>query len=122
MSTLDGWLDTIANGPDLEKGLCIGNWDLFDDVDLPDEALALCRQCSVQQRCADWSATLSDRELSGVVAGVVRVHPSNRRTKETVWPGITAHRVGANCAPRSGSTASDASCPAVSAGSPSTTG
>ena len=83
MTALDDRLGDIANGPDLEEGLCIGNWDLFDDVDLPDEALALCRQCRVLARCTDWAATLSDRQLSGVVAGVVRVHPSNRRTKET---------------------------------------
>jgi hypothetical protein len=84
VSTLDGWLDAIGNAPDLEHGLCVGNWDLFDDVDLPDEALALCRQCGVLARCTEWASTLSDRQLSGVVAGEVRVHPSNRRTKENI--------------------------------------
>jgi hypothetical protein len=72
VSMLEGLLDAIAAAPPLEQGLCVGNWDLFDNVDLPDAALKLCRQCKVRAQCAEWSAAFDNHTLSGVVAGHVR--------------------------------------------------
>lgn len=73
MSTLAGWLDAIGAGPDLRDGNCIGKWDIFDDVDLPDEALELCEWCPVLQRCRDWVDRLpAAKRPVGVVGGEVR--------------------------------------------------
>src|SRR5271165_187673 len=66
-------LDTIP--PISERGLCVGQWDLWDedaDPGVAEQAVSLCLECPVLGRCREWAATLTNRELSGVVAGIVR--------------------------------------------------
>jgi Transcription factor WhiB len=78
-------LNAIRSAPNLERGLCIGQWDLFDQTDDPgitDLAQSLCAQCPVLARCRSWAATLDNRQLSGVVAGVVRPWEPGSRRKE----------------------------------------
>jgi hypothetical protein len=72
MNRYQNLLSIIAAGPDLERGLCVGNWDVMDDVDLPDAGLKLCAQCSVRPQCLQWSANFDNNQLSGIVGGVVR--------------------------------------------------
>jgi Transcription factor WhiB len=74
---LAGLIEAIHDGvPDLERGLCIGQWDLFDDTEDPaavDQAIELCSQCSVRTRCAEWVNSLTPRRRPlGVVAGEIR--------------------------------------------------
>jgi hypothetical protein len=73
---LDGILDAIASAPDLERGLCVGQFDLFDNTEDPaavELALSLCAQCSVRDQCAEYVAGLSPRKRPiGVIAGAVR--------------------------------------------------
>jgi hypothetical protein len=69
---LAGILDAIAAAPDLSRGLCAWNWDLFDAVDEPaavEKAKSLCQQCRVLAQCAEWSDALPPNALHGVVAG-----------------------------------------------------
>lgn len=76
MSQLAGIIEALRSIPDLEHGLCVGQWDLFDTTDDPaavDQAIELCSQCSVLTRCQDWLASLKpQRRPCGVVAGIVR--------------------------------------------------
>lgn len=78
-------LAAIGNGPNLERGLCVGHpdlWDAVDDPGLADHAAALCLECPVLIDCREWSSELSNRQLSGVVAGVVRPwDPRSTRAK-----------------------------------------
>jgi hypothetical protein len=73
---LAGILEAIAGAPALDRGLCIGQWDLFDNTEDPaavDQAIELCGQCSVRTRCAEYVASLPPRRRPvGVVAGIVR--------------------------------------------------
>lgn len=84
-AALAGILGAIGAGPDLAGARCIGQWELFDQTDDPgmtDRARSLCAQCPVLARCRSWSATLSNRELSGTVAGTVRPwDPRSTRSK-----------------------------------------
>jgi hypothetical protein len=57
---------------------------VFDGANGEDVAAAsaICRQCPEIQRCRDWASGLSERQLSGVVAGEHRewyAHRSLRR-------------------------------------------
>jgi hypothetical protein len=76
MSALDGIIEAIGAALALERGLCVGQWDLFDSTDDPaavDLALSLCDQCKVRARCAEYVASLSPRNRPiGVIAGTVR--------------------------------------------------
>jgi hypothetical protein len=84
VSALDGLLDAIAAGPNLERGLCVSQWELFDDTDDPaavEQATALCSECPVLAVCASWSAGFSANDLSGVVAGEVRPWSQSRKRK-----------------------------------------
>jgi Transcription factor WhiB len=81
---LDAILDAFAAGPDLHRGLCAWQWDLFDSTDDPlavERAVELCRQCPVLTQCAEWSAAYSPHDLSGVVAGQVRPWSPQRKPK-----------------------------------------
>jgi len=86
-TALAGMLAAIGAAPDLRRGLCVGNWSLWDATDDPaivDHCVRQCRRCPVLDRCRDWSATLTHRQLSGVVAGVVRPwSPSSDRQRAT---------------------------------------
>lgn len=72
MIQLDSLLDAISAAPALERGLCVGQWDLFDSTDEPaavEQAIELCGQCSVRARCAEYVASLPPRKRPvGVVA------------------------------------------------------
>lgn len=73
---LDRLLAAIGAAPDLERGLCAWQWDLFDNTEDPaavEQAVELCRQCPALNRCSDWLAGLPPRRRPiGVIAGVVR--------------------------------------------------
>jgi hypothetical protein len=74
-ATLADLLSAIRGAPNLERGLCVGQWDLWDSADDPimtARAVSLCWECPVLPQCGEWAAGLTNRELSGVVAGVVR--------------------------------------------------
>lgn len=75
MIVLDNLLDAIASGPDLKRGRCIGQWDLFDDDDpaAVEQAIELCAGCDVRQRCSDWYFSLPpNKRPVGVCAGQIR--------------------------------------------------
>jgi hypothetical protein len=57
-------------------------FDQTDDPGITDLAQSLCAQCPVLARCRSWAATLDNRQLSGVVAGVVRPWEPGSRRKE----------------------------------------
>jgi hypothetical protein len=84
-TTLGDLFGAMRRAPDLERGLCVGQWDIFDETDdfgITDMAQELCARCPVLARCRSWSATLDNRQLSGVVAGVVRQwEPRSSRRK-----------------------------------------
>lgn len=84
-AVLASLLSAIGSGPNLERGLCVGQWDLWDAADDPglaDHAASLCLQCPVLVECGEWAAGLTNRELSGVVAGVARAwNPRSTRAK-----------------------------------------
>jgi len=86
-NALAGILDAISAAPDLRRGLCVGHWSLWDATDDPatiELTTQMCLRCPVLDRCRDWSATLTHRQLSGVVAGVVRPwSPSSDRQQAT---------------------------------------
>jgi hypothetical protein len=85
MSGLDDLLAALAAAPDLRSARCIGQYDIFDEVDdagLTELAQSLCAQCPVLTQCRSWAATLDNRQLSGVGAGVVRPwEPRSLRAK-----------------------------------------
>jgi Transcription factor WhiB len=62
--------------PRLPGALCVTDPELWDNTDDPvvaEQAAELClHRCPALSDCAAWSSTLSNRELSGVVAGVIR--------------------------------------------------
>jgi len=76
MSALDALVEAIAAAPALDRGLCVGQHDLWDETDDPaavDQAIGLCHQCPVLAQCAEWVNSLSPRKRPiGVVAGAVR--------------------------------------------------
>jgi hypothetical protein len=74
---LTGLLDAISAAPNLERGLCVGNWAIFDDTDLPDEALELCRRCSVLQQWDDHPAALGGYEVADIVVGEFVARPGH---------------------------------------------
>jgi len=86
-NALAGLLGAISAAPDLRHGLCVSNWDLWDQTDdaaTIELTTRMCLRCPVLDRCRDWSATLTHRQLSGVVAGVVRPwSPSSDRKAAT---------------------------------------
>jgi len=86
-NALAGLLGAISAAPRLDGALCAGNWQLWDETDDPvivDHCVRQCLRCPVLDRCRDWSATLTHRQLSGVVAGVVRPwSPSSDRKAAT---------------------------------------
>jgi hypothetical protein len=64
MGTLLGALHGI---PRLPGALCRGRHWLFDDPDMPDEALALCRRCPELAGCVIWFESLPPKQRpSGV--------------------------------------------------------
>jgi Transcription factor WhiB len=73
---LAGIIEALAGAPNLERGLCVWNWHLFDETDDPaavDQAIGLCRQCPVLAQCAEYVASLPARKRPvGVIAGEVR--------------------------------------------------
>lgn len=68
-------LDAIRNQPDLSRGLCVGEAELFtdavEDPGLADVAIATCLRCPVLQACAAWGASLPEGAIHGVVGGTV---------------------------------------------------
>jgi hypothetical protein len=76
VSVIDGVLDALHAAPDLRDGLCIWQWDLFDETDDPaavEHAISLCQQCPVLSRCRDYVESLppSNRPF-GTTAAVCR--------------------------------------------------
>ena len=92
MSVLDDLLDAIYAAPNLTRGLCVGQHDLFDAVDDPaavERALGLCAECKVLTECAAWADSQPRRSLYGVIAGHIYREPRPgvrgrpRKQKET---------------------------------------
>jgi hypothetical protein len=82
--TVEDLLAPMANGPDLRLGKCVGRWQLWDDVSDPatvEFATGQCLSCPVLAKCREWSSTLGDKQISGIVAGAVRIHPSDRKQR-----------------------------------------
>jgi hypothetical protein len=84
------WIDLIktivAGTVKLEDAACAGLHDVMDDVDDPAAGLSVCASCptATRARCSDWAAGLTDRDISGVVAGEVREwvqHPKPTTTE-----------------------------------------
>jgi WhiB family redox-sensing transcriptional regulator len=65
--------EALRGIPPLPGALCRGEHELFDDTDLPDEALELCSRCPALAGCTAWFEALPARHRPrGVIAG--RVH------------------------------------------------
>ena len=73
---LDGILNAISGIPDLERGLCVGNWETFDQEDDPgvtEDRVELCLRCPVLEACGSWVVSLPPRQRPpGTTAGQVR--------------------------------------------------
>jgi len=86
-NALAGMLAAIGAAPDLRHGLCVSNWDLWDQTEDPatiELTTQMCLRCPVLDRCREWSSQFTNRQLSGVVAGVVRPwSPSSDRQQAT---------------------------------------
>jgi len=86
-NALAGLLGAISAAPDLRHGLCVSNWDLWDqteDAGIVDHCVRQCLRCPALAQCREWSSQFSNRELSGVVAGRVRPwSPSSDRKAAT---------------------------------------
>lgn len=80
MTTLDDLIGALRGAPRLPRAACRGLWVLFDDVDDPDDALALCALCPEQTACQQWADTQPDKKLHGVIAG--RVYTSASQTSQ----------------------------------------
>jgi hypothetical protein len=79
---LENLFDALRGIPRLPGALCAGQADLFDNVELPDDAIQLCRRCPALAACSAWVESLDEHALSGVVAGRLFVwasHPTVRR-------------------------------------------
>lgn len=80
---LAGWLAVIAAGPDLRRGRCVGQHDLWQAVDDPaavEAAVAGCRECPVLDRCSDWVDSLPpSKQPFGVTAGKVFNYEPRKR-------------------------------------------
>lgn len=64
----------LHSQPDLSRGLCVGEpelWSAPDDPGLTDRAIALCLDCPVYQVCAEWASSLPEGAIHGVVGGRV---------------------------------------------------
>ena len=86
MSAINGVLDAIAAAPDLRRGRCVGQWevwDSWDDVGLVEYAIAGCQSCAELQKCRDYVESLPARHRPhGVIAGVCRRPPKSRKAQE----------------------------------------
>ena len=84
-AVLEGLFGALKGIPHLPGALCRGEAPLFDHADDPGTAehcAQICRRCPELVPCRSWAATLSNRQLSGVVGGVVREwDPQSRRRK-----------------------------------------
>jgi WhiB family redox-sensing transcriptional regulator len=73
MNAVDALFAALHGIPRLPGALCRGQHQLFDDADLPDEALAICTRCPALASCSAWFEALPPRHRPrGVIAG--RVH------------------------------------------------
>ena len=71
-TSVETFLGALAGIPRLPGALCRGQWELFDDAELPDEALTLCRRCPALAACSAWFEGLPPRRRpQGVIAGRV---------------------------------------------------
>jgi hypothetical protein len=82
-------LEAIGSGPDLARGLCVGQWDLFDPQEAGEcefdaeqrhaAALELCAQCRELDQCRQYVDALPPRRRPrGVIAGRVVREPTHR--------------------------------------------
>jgi hypothetical protein len=80
---LAGILDAIAAAPALERGLCVGHWDLWDATDDPaavDHAVRLCLECPVLTSCRQYVDSLpKSKRPPGVVAGELHTGTPKRK-------------------------------------------
>jgi hypothetical protein len=77
---IDDLYNALAGIPRLPGALCRGEAELFDDFDLPDEALQLCAQCPALTDCARWFDSLRPSQRPhGVIAGTVNRPPRPRK-------------------------------------------
>lgn len=70
--TASDLLDAVRGQPDLSRGTCVGEpevWGDPDDPGLVDRAIELCLECPVYLACAEWANTLAPNQVSGVIAG-----------------------------------------------------
>lgn len=80
MSTLAGWLDAIATGPDLDGALCRRDPHMWDDTTDPQPAVEACLyQCKAYDACREWAQAQPAGSLAGIVAGEIYLHPSDRK-------------------------------------------
>lgn len=83
MTTARALMADLHSQPNLSRGLCVGEpelWSAPDDPGLTDRAIALCLQCPVYRECAEWAAALEPGAVHGVVGGQVHAwrSPSQR--------------------------------------------
>lgn len=83
MTAVDDLYSALGRLPRLAGAMCRGRHTLFDDTDLPDEALQLCRRCPVLADCERWLDSLNaDQRPYGVIAGTVRPWPGERKKRK----------------------------------------
>jgi hypothetical protein len=67
---VDSFYGALRGIPNLTGALCKGEWELFDDTELPDLALSICAQCPALAGCSPWFESLPKRhQPPGVIAG-----------------------------------------------------
>jgi hypothetical protein len=72
-ASVDGIFFALVGIPELPGCLCRGLHDIFDDADMPEEALELCARCPALASCSAWYDSLPPKHRPhGVCAG--RVH------------------------------------------------
>jgi hypothetical protein len=92
MSMLDELLSSLAGTPAFPGARCRGKHHLFDPAGVDEpitvveqrhaQAAGLCLGgCPALDRCRSWAQTLTNHELSGVIAGEVRPWSQSRKPK-----------------------------------------
>lgn len=84
-TVLENLLGAIRLGiPDLSRGLCLYQWDLFDasatDVDAAEKCQELCAICPVLTRCREYVDSLvPSKRPPGVTAGQLNTYTPRKK-------------------------------------------
>jgi hypothetical protein len=76
MTSIASLFGAIGNAPNLSGAACVGESDLFDEVDDPscvELACSICARCPAIRPCKEYSDSLPDNSLHGVIGGRLHV-------------------------------------------------